>query len=156
MNLLEKMFGVQDTESRISLSPAEAFAAIAVAAISADGYLSTQERRHIVEVLSQMDLFQAYSEHRLTELLEKLFNLLSSRGIDQLVGIARESLPHELQEKAFTAAVDLVLVDGELSPKEKSFLIHLWNIIDIPVETASHILDLKVEEYNAVEIANQS
>ncbi|WP_413161094.1 tellurite resistance TerB family protein [Capilliphycus salinus ALCB114379] len=156
MNLLEKMFGVQDTDRRISLSPAEAFAAIAVAAISADGYLSNEERHRIVEVLSQVDLFQGYSEQRLTELLEKLFNLLSVRGIDPLVAIARESLPHQLQETAFTVAVDLVLVDGELSPKEKSFIVRLWNIMDIPVETASQILDLKVEEYDAVEIANQS
>ncbi|KKD35684.1 MAG: tellurite resistance TerB family protein [Limnoraphis robusta] len=156
MNLLEKMFGVQETDHRISLSPAEAFAAIAVAAIAADGYLSNQERHRIVEVLLQVYLFQGYSEQRLTELLEKLFNLLSTRGIDPLVAIARESLPAELQETAFTVAVDLVLVDGELSPQEKSFLVRLWNIMDIPVETASQILDLKVEEYNAIEIAHQS
>jgi hypothetical protein len=48
------------------------------------------------------------------------------------------------------------LIDGELSPQEKSFLVRLWNIMDIPVETASQILDLKVEEYNAIEIAHQS
>ena len=156
MNLLEKMFGVQETDHRISLSPPEAFAAIAVAAIAADGYLSNQERHRIVEVLLQVYLFQGYSEQRLTELLEKLFNLLSTRGIDPLVAIARESLPAELQETAFTVAVDLVLIDGELSPQEKSFLVRLWNIMDIPVETASQILDLKVEEYNAIEIAHQS
>lgn len=151
MNLLEKIFGIQDTDGRISLSPAEAFAAIAVAAIAADGYLSNEERHHIVQLLFQVDLFQGYSEQRLAELLEKLFNLLSARGIDPLVAIARESLPAELQETAFTVAVDLVLVDGELSPQEKSFLTHLWNIMDIPVETASHILDLKIDEHHAVE-----
>ncbi|MEL7036246.1 MAG: tellurite resistance TerB family protein [Cyanobacteria bacterium J06592_8] len=156
MNLLEKMFGVQDIDRRTSLSVTEAFAAIAVAAVSADGYLTNEERHRIVEVLFQVDLFQGYSEHRLTELLEKLFNLLSVRGLDPLVAIARESLPAEYQEMAFTVAIDLVLVDGELTPKEKSFLVHLWNIMDISVETASQILDLKIEEYDAVEVANQS
>lgn len=154
MNLLEKMFGTQEADRGISLSPAEAFAAVAVAAIAADGYLKTEERQQIVTLLRQVPLFAGYSEQRLAELLEKLFNLLSVKGINPLVAIARESLPAELQETAFRVAVDLVLVDGELTPKERNFIEHLWHIMDIPAEAASKFLDLKIQKHDATVTAN--
>jgi tellurite resistance protein len=147
MSLLDKIFKNQN-ESRTSFAPTEAFAAIAVSAIASDGFLSDEERQRIVLLLSELQLFSGYSEQRLRELLENLFNLLSVKGIDALVAVARESLPAELQESAFSVAIDLLLIDGVLSAKEETFLTHLWQIMDISAQTASEILDAKLEEHH--------
>ncbi len=147
MNLLDKIFNPQN-ENTTSFSPAEAFAAIAVAAIASDGFLSDEERQRIVLLLSELQLFSAYPEPQLRGLLENLFNQLSVQGIDKLVAVARESLPAELQESAFRVAIDLLLVDGVLSPKEETFLTRLWQIMDISAQTASEILDAKQEEHH--------
>ncbi|NJO70576.1 MAG: tellurite resistance TerB family protein [Oscillatoriales cyanobacterium RM1_1_9] len=147
MNLLEIVFKSQEGE-RVSFSPAQAFAAIGVASIAADGYLSEQKRQRIVELLLAQSLFADYSEPRLRKMLEDLFNLLSNRGLEPLVAIARESLPSEYQESAFKLAIDLALVDGELSAQEKEFVRHLWKIMDIPVEIAAEILEAIASEHN--------
>jgi tellurite resistance protein len=147
MSILNKIFKGQE-ESRIALSTPEAFAAIAVSAIAADGYMRDEERDRIVELLSELPLFQGYSEQRLTNLLEKLFELLSLKGAYSLSAIAREFLPAELQEPVFAVVSDLLLVDGVLSAKEREFLTDLWQWLDIPAERASQIFEQKVEEHD--------
>ncbi|MGC9528129.1 MAG: tellurite resistance TerB family protein [Limnospira sp.] len=147
MSILNKIFKGAD-EGRISLSTPEAFAAIAVSAISADGYMRDGERDRIVVLLSELPLFQGYSQQRLTNLLEKLFELLSVKGTYSLLAIAREFLPAELQEPVFVVVSDLLLVDGVLSAKEREFLTHLWQMLDLPADRASQIFEQKVEEYN--------
>lgn len=147
MSLFSIVFRSQDGD-RISLSPSEAFAAIGVAAIAADGYLSGVERQRIVDLLLVQPLFAEYSEQRLREMLEDLFNLLSTRGLEPLVAIARESLPSDYQESAFRVATDLVLVDGPPLIQEKEFLRHLWKIMDIPIELVTELLDSEVAEYS--------
>ncbi|MGF1494853.1 MAG: tellurite resistance TerB family protein [Microcoleaceae cyanobacterium] len=147
MNLLHTVFKNQD-QFGTSLSPAEAFAAIGVAAIASDGYLSDDERQRIVDLLFGVDLFQDYSEPRLREMLENLFNQLSTRGIELLVAIARESLPSEFQETALDVAIDLILFDGKFSTEEKEFLQYLWKVLDIPPENANRILNAKAAKYS--------
>ncbi|MBS0018727.1 MAG: hypothetical protein EA414_02210 [Arthrospira sp. PLM2.Bin9] len=147
MSILNKIFKGQD-ETRISLSTPEAFAAIAVSAICADGYLCAQERERIIVLLSELPLFNGYSEQKLTNLVEKLFELLSLKGTYSLLAIAREFLPVQLQETVFTVVSDLLLVDGVLSIKEREFLTHLWQMLDIPAEQASEIFEQKLEQYD--------
>ena len=146
MNLL-KLFKPQPENASL-FSPEKAFAAIAVSAIASDGILYDKERQRIVLLLSQLQLFSNYSEQRLRGLLEDLFNQLSSKGVDGLVAIARESLPAQLQESAFSVAIDLLLVDGVLSAKEEAFLTDLWQIMDISAEKADEILNAKREEHH--------
>ncbi len=147
MSLLDKIFKHQN-DSTTSFAPAEAFAAIAVSATVSDGFLTDNERQRMVLLLSELQLFAGYSEQRLRDLLEDMFNRLSDIGIDALVAVARESLPAELQESAFSVAIDLLLIDGVLSAKEETFLTHLWKIMDISAQTASTILDAKLEEHH--------
>lgn len=146
MSILNKIFKGQ-VETRVSLSTPEAFAAIAVSAICADGYLCDQERERIMVLLSELPLFNGYSQQKLTNLVEKLFELLSLRGTYSLLAIAREFLPVELQEPVFVVVSDLLLVDGVLSLQEREFLTHLWQMLDIPAEQASQIFEQKLEEH---------
>ncbi|MGK7922882.1 MAG: tellurite resistance TerB family protein [Trichodesmium sp.] len=144
MSLLNKVFGAYNT-NRAGLSQPEAIAAIAVSAIAADGYLLDQETERVIVLLSQMEIFKSYSQKQITNLLDRLLNSLSQKGINNLVAIANDSLHPDYKETAFTLATDIILVDGVLSGKEQTFLTHLCQLLEIPRETATAIFQAKSE-----------
>jgi len=60
MGLFDSVFNEEQAEKKIELKPEEAFAAVALVAIAADGYLSDQEGRDMTHMLERMHLFQSY------------------------------------------------------------------------------------------------
>ncbi len=148
MNLLKKKDPTR--AKRTSFSQAEAMAAIAVAAVAADGKILEVETERSLWLLSQEELFKGYSEPKIIKIVEKLFNILNHKGLNNLVAIANESLQSKYKETAFRVATDLVFVDGEFSGSEQVFLKNLREVLDIPVETAGAILDAKIEEHKVV------
>lgn len=144
MNLLKKK---DPTRARkTSFSQPEAMAAIAVAAVAADGKILEVETERSLWLLSQLELFKGYSEPKIIKIVEKLFNILNEKGLNNLVAIANQSLQSKYKETAFTVATDLVLIDGEFSVSEQVFLKNLREVLDISVETAEAILDAKSQE----------
>ncbi len=123
-----------------SLSPAEAFAAIAIAAVASDGHVYPVETRAIYCVLSRMKLFQSHAEQELKTLLKELFSRTEQHSPHELVSAAKDFLDRELWTTAFAIAVDLVLSDGVLHQKEKRFLDHLQEILEVPEEMAALLI----------------
>lgn len=138
MSLLNKVFKGHNSH-RVTFSQPEAIAAIAISAIASDGYLLNIETERVITLLSQMEMFKGYSEKQITTLLDKLLNMLSEKGINNLVAIANEALHPEYKETAFTLATDIILVDGVLSGKEQVFLTRLCQVLEVPTEIASQI-----------------
>ncbi len=135
MGFFKKILG--KTLDPNSLSQAEAIAAIAVAAVAADGYLLDEERKRLFSLISSLQIFKDYSEKRRVKLLAKLFELLRQKGGQSLVYSAKDALPPQLREMAFGVATEIVLSDGVLTFKEKEFLQHLQEILEIPDNQAS-------------------
>lgn len=144
MSLLNKVFKGNNTD-RAKFSQPEAIAAIAVSAIASDGYLLDIETERVITLLSQMEMFKGYSEKQITTMLNKLLNMLSEKGISNLVAIANEALHPEYKETAFTLATDIVLVDGVLSGKEQVFLTRLFQVLEVSTERASQIFQANYE-----------
>ncbi len=144
MSLLNKVFEAYNAH-RVALSQAEAIAAIAVSAIASDGYLLEQETERVIVLLSQMEMFKGYSEKQITNMLNRLLNTLSEKGINNLVAIANDSLHPEYKETAFMLATDIILVDGVLSSKEQVFLTRLCQVLEVSTEKASTIFQAKSE-----------
>jgi len=144
MSLLNKVFGAYNGH-RVGLSQTEAIAAIAVSAIAADGYLLDQETERVIVLLSEMEIFKGYSQKQITNLLDKLLNSLSEKGINNLVAIANNSLHPDYKETAFTLATDIILVDGVLSSKEQAFLTRLCQVLEVSTEKAATIFQAKSE-----------
>lgn len=142
MSLLNKVFGGHNA-NRAAFSQPEAIAAIAVSAIASDGYLLDIETERVIVLLSQLEMFKGYSEKQITNMLDKLLNMLGEKGINNLVAIANDVLHPEYKETAFTIATDIVLIDGVLSNKEQVFLTRLCQVLDVPAETASQIFQAK-------------
>ncbi|BAY26606.1 hypothetical protein NIES2100_64220 [Calothrix sp. NIES-2100] len=135
---------VLDTESQahVTLSPAEAFAAITLAATAIDGYLSENEARCISSVLSRLKLFRNYTNELMNRLFEKILSILRRDGMNVLFDAAKESLTEELREAAFAVATDLLLSEGIVKEEEKNFLNDLYQALGISRDVAIQIVQV--------------
>ncbi|MEM6751834.1 MAG: tellurite resistance TerB family protein [Cyanobacteria bacterium P01_C01_bin.38] len=131
-------------ESSVSLSPAEAFAAISLATVAADGYLSEDEAQVMMACLTRMELFRSYSRDVMGRLFDKLCGITKREGNDGLIKTAIASLPHHLHDTAFAIAADLVLADGEVTQEEENLLQHLYTQLNISDEKAKNIVDVMI------------
>ncbi|MBO3464054.1 tellurite resistance TerB family protein [Aetokthonos hydrillicola Thurmond2011] len=132
------------TKDSTSLGPAEAFAAITLAAIAADGYLTDDEIQIMVASLSRMHLFRSYPSEVLRKMFDKLSGMIKRLEFDAFVKTAISSLPHELHDTAFAVATDLILADGEVTEEEENLLNYLWNNLGISDETAHSIVNAMI------------
>jgi tellurite resistance protein len=62
--------------------------------------------------------------------------------LDALLNAAITALPHDLTETAFAIATDIVLADGEVTEEEQKLLNDLFQLLEIPEETAIKIIDV--------------
>lgn len=129
-------------QSQTTLGPAEAFAAIALIAVAADGYAADSEVQAIMTTLSRMHLFRTYPDDVMRRMFDRLLSILQRQGADILLGAAIAALPHDLQETAFAVTTDIVLADGEVTEEEEDFLNQLYQVLEIPEEIATKIIDV--------------
>lgn len=130
------------TTSTIELTPPEAFAAIALTAVAADGVIQAEEAQIIQTTLARMELFKPYSEDAKREMLDRLLGYINQQGYDTLLKAAIVKLPSELRETAFAVATDITLSDGDLAEEEENLLNDLYNSLKISEETATKIIDV--------------
>lgn len=141
MGLFDQMFDdAKSSAGNVDLSPAEAFASIALVAIAADGYLADQEGEDMSLLLSRMNLFSNYRGEALNRMLDGLLDRLKREGPGQLVARAKICLPPELRETAFAIATDLILSDRTVTQQEQAFLDDLYRILEIPEQLALQIV----------------
>lgn len=140
MGLFDKVFGAK--EATDELSPAEAYAAVALAAIAADGYLSEEESHGVSFMLSRTQLFKNYSNDVIRRMFDKLLSMLKRNGLGSLVDAAKKSLPYEMRESAFAVATDLIFADGVVTEDEQRFINQLYESLEINPETALQIVQV--------------
>lgn len=135
---------VLDTESQVqvTLSPAEAFAAITLAAIAIDGHLSENDARCISSVLLRSKLFRNYTNELMCRLFDKILSILRRDGMNVLFDAAKASLTPELREAAFAVAADLLLSESIVTEEEKYFLTDLYHALGISREVAIQIVQV--------------
>ena len=141
MGLFDKISGGRRS-NETTLGPAEAFAAIALIAVAADGYMTDSETQVISTSLSRMQLFSSYPEKAMLKMIDKLLDSLQRDGVDVLFNAAIATLPDDLKETAFAVATDIILSDGEVTDEEENFLNDLHHLLEIPEEIALKIIDV--------------
>jgi uncharacterized tellurite resistance protein B-like protein len=141
MSLFDKLSNARE-QMQTTLGPAEAFAAIGLIALAADGYSAEVEEQALRTALARMQLFRSYPGDVLEKMIDRLLSILQRQGADTLLAAALASLPHELNETVFAVMADIVLADGEVTPEEEDFLNQLYRILEIPEETAIKIIDV--------------
>ena len=129
-----------DTSAMIELTPSEAFTAISVLAVAADGEISEAERQTLGA--NHIRLFGSYSGEHFQELFKKVLKLSSQYAPAEVFAAAKNALNPQLRETAFAIATDLVLVDGVFTTEEKDFLVELSQALDISEEMGKKIIEV--------------
>lgn len=141
MGLFDKITGGRK-QTQTTLGPAEAFAAIALIAVAADGYMTDSEAQAISTTLSRMQLFRSYPGDVMRKMIDRLLGILQREGIEVLFNAAITTLPDELKETSFAVATDIVLADGEVTEEEEKLLNDLYRALEISEENAVKIIDV--------------
>ena len=141
MGIFNQVFKA-DSESKLAMNAAEAFAAICLVAIASDGYLSESEEEEMDMRLSRMRLFEGVTKESWTRMKTYLLDGLKKYGPNELVASAKASLPPNLAPTAFSVAVDLVFADGSVSREEQAFIDDLRRLLVIPDDLALKIVEV--------------
>ena len=141
MGIFNQVFKTE-SESKLAMNSAEAFAAICLVAIASDGYLSDSEEAEMNMRLGRMQLFKDATEDSLARMKTYLIEGLKKHGPNELVKSAKASLPPKLAPTAFTMAVDLVFADGAVSREEQAFIDDLRQLLQISDELALKIVEV--------------
>lgn len=141
MGLFDKLSSNRQ-QSQTTLGPAEAFAAIALLAVGADGYAADAEIQSVMTSLSRMQLFRSYPGDVMRKMFDRLLNILQRQGASALLSAAVAVLPHELRDTAFAITTDIVLADGEVTREEEDFLNQLYRALEMSEDTALKIIDV--------------
>jgi hypothetical protein len=120
----------------------EALVSLLIAAARADGTVSAHEANSIEHIVAGMQLFR---DHR-GAALHKVFASASQRvkddGVPWVVEAAAAIIPKELRTTAFALAIDLMLSDGRLTPREERFADDLRTLLSVDPETATRTIDV--------------
>ncbi len=135
-----KVFGKQ-SDVKVAMNSAEAFASICLVAIASDGYLSESEAIDMKTRLGRMRLFQDSAES-LDRIKDYLLDNLKKHGPNELIKSAKAALPPQLGTTAFAIAVDLIFSDGSVAAEEQAFIDDLRRILAIPDDLALKIVEV--------------
>lgn len=115
----------------------EAFMALHLSAVSADGRLSEEEHAELFTLARRSRVLKTYTQDQLAQVNQIVSQRLNERS-EGLVE-ACESLPHDMRLTVFAHCVDLVLSDGELHEKEAEFLNKITAYLGLDRENAERI-----------------
>ncbi|OPX61469.1 MAG: Tellurite resistance protein TerB [Methanomassiliicoccales archaeon PtaB.Bin215] len=139
MGLFDKF---SSKDEKVKLSKEEAFAAVSLVAIAADGVITEEEARGMFVQFYRMRTFAGYNDNQMSSMLNKLINIIKKQGLDALVGLAKESLPENMRATAFAVATDLALADGEIAEEEKRLLTKVQQSLGLPEDEAVKIIEV--------------
>ena len=123
-------------------SAADAFAAIALAAIAADGELSAVEARALRQQLEFRQPFRRFSDQQMGELLDRVLAQLRGSSCEALVKQATPLLSVEQRETALAVAAHLIHADHIETQSELSFLAQLQEAFGLDAIRSASILEV--------------
>ena len=114
------------------MTPAEAFAAIPLAAVCCDNNFDREEAHVLKEQLINRSPYRSMTPLAFGELIDGLLRLFRRDHWQELVRQAVPALTAEQQEVAYVLAVQLVFCDRVVKPEEEAFLNTLASVLSLP------------------------
>lgn len=139
MGLFDKL---SSKEEKVKLTKEEAFAAVSLASIAADGVITEEEARGLFGVLFRTKMFAGFNDKEMSAILNKLINIIKRQGLEALVMLSKESLPEGLRVTAFAVATDLAFADGDVAEEEKKILTKIQQTLGVPEDEAVKIIEV--------------
>ncbi len=141
MGLFDKFLGGQGSEN-VRLDGREAFAALVLAIVGADGNVSDDEVRAANAVFNRMRLFAPQSTDQFRVMFDRLVGYLQKHGAEWLLTKAVAGMPDELRETAFATAADLVFADGSVEPAEQALIEKIQRDLRVSDDLALKIIEV--------------
>lgn len=135
-----------------SMDSANAFAAIALAAVSWDGVLTMAGSRALRHSLDYRKPYQQYGQEKMVALMDALLAELRRVGPQHLMVEAAEQLTPRQRATAYAVAAEIMRSDGPLQPDERNILTNLATTLELseadttPVLAAMDLLHADVLE----------
>jgi hypothetical protein len=123
-------------------NPAEAFAAVALAAVACDGVMGHDEARALRGQLECRAPFSGRSEESMGRMFDGLLQILRAEGWRALINTAMPALSQQQRETALAMAAQLVHSDRVVNPQELELLSEMAALTDLPADRAAQILDV--------------
>jgi hypothetical protein len=126
----------------VSMTPSEAFAAIALAAVACDGSLDREEAQALRKQLEKRSPYCDLSEVTMGKMFDSLLTSLRRDGWEALVSEAIPQLTPLQQETALAMAAELVHADRVETDTEREMLKRMAAQLQLPAERSQQILDV--------------
>lgn len=124
------------------MTPSEAFAAIALAAVACDGSLDREEAQALRAQLEGRSPFRDLSEDTMGRLFDGLLEQLRRQGWESLISEAIPLLSTLQQETALAMAAQLVHCDRIVDPAEAEMLGRMAAQLNLSEARSAQILDV--------------
>lgn len=121
------------------MEPSEAFAAIALAAVSWDGVLSSAGARSLRHALDYRQPFRTYDEAQMVRLMDTLLSDLRSKGSQHLMVEAAAVLSPTQRATAYATATEIMRSDGPLQADECNILGNLAEVLELDAELTAAV-----------------
>ena len=122
------------------MNTAEAFAAIALAAVACDGKLGRDEAHALRRQLENRSLYSNCSEAAMGDLFDRLLLMLREQGVQGLISNAIPELSLRQQQSALAVAAHLVHADRVVNADELAFLEQLTRDLSLPSDEAAMVI----------------
>jgi hypothetical protein len=143
MGIFERVMQEHDPSLQsLALTTPQAFAALVLGALNADGRGAPEETLRINELFNSTRLFRQPSAEPAQAILEHVLELFETHGLGPVVTAAAKALPSELRGPVFAIAADLVMADGQATGEERKFIDGLQGLLQVPDETAMKIVEV--------------
>ena len=124
------------------MTPAEAFAALALVAVACDGCLEREEAHALREQLEARTPYRNLSEATMGAMFDELLELLRRDGWQGLLAQAVPLLTAEQQETGLAIAAHLVQCDRLVQQEELAMLESMAAQMTLPAERSRQILEV--------------
>lgn len=124
------------------MTPSEAFAAIALAAVACDGSLNREEAQALRAQLEGRSPFRDLSEDTMGRLFDGLLEQLRRQGWERLISEAIPLLSTPQQETALAMAAQLVHSDRIVDPAEAEMLGRMAAQLNLSEARSAQIFDV--------------
>lgn len=131
-----------DAATPSAMTPSEAFAAIALAAVACDGSLDREEAHALRQQLEKRSPYRDLSETVMGQMFDGLLASLRRDGWETLVGEAIPLLTPLQQETSLAMAAELVHADRIVTDTEREMLQRMAGALQIGAERSQQILEV--------------
>jgi hypothetical protein len=142
MGLFNSLFGSREKSDQFT--PQESFAGILFGASACDGHIAEEEFQSLVTTLMRMKLFERFDSRKFNQMMDKLQQVLTKKGVDFLIDDCVEALPGELSTTVYANACDVILSDRVVEPDEMEFMDNLQVKLGLDADTAKQIASVMV------------